>query len=243
MSVHFFEEKHPMNAKAIGVSVVLVLALLVGGQTSPAAAVLDATIQSITVNGCFIDVVFTVQDAGNYFVNWWDDGHFRAGAGGAVPANGTMTVRYVIGDPILEGAAGIGIYVENGIGLAATVTYDSNGSFAVPASVGDPCAAANDTTAYVLGTPGCDQYMAITSTSVGGAFVADAPVYSTPGTLVSPAVTISAGNTAWVLGKDASGQYYKIVWACDYLWVPVGTLGPNPDAVWNNAPLPTQVVQ
>jgi len=76
-----------------------------------------------------------------------------------------------------------------------------------------------------------------------GAFIADAPVYWKPGNQSSPAVSIKTGNTAWVLGKDATGQYYKIVWSCDYLWVPVGTMGPNPDALWKNTPLPAQIVR
>jgi len=54
---------------------------------------------------------------------------------------------------------------------------------------------------------------------------------------------LPAGKTAWVLGQDASGQFYKIVWTCTMLWVPVSTMGPNFDAVWNGAPLPTNVVQ
>jgi hypothetical protein len=56
-------------------------------------------------------------------------------------------------------------------------------------------------------------------------------------------VTINAGQTAWVLGVDETGAFYKIVWACQYLWVPVEVMGPNPDAVWNNTPLPTTVVE
>ena len=90
---------------------------------------------------------------------------------------------------------------------------------------------------------GCDVLMPIPATAVGGTFVADAPVYWEPGELTSPLVTIKAGNTARVLGLDASGQYYKIIWVCDFLWVPKATLGPNYDAVWNGAPLPTGVVE
>ena len=91
--------------------------------------------------------------------------------------------------------------------------------------------------------PGCDVLLPIPATAVGGTFVADAPVYWTPGELTSPLVTIPAGNSARVIGLDASGQYYKIIWVCDFVWVPVGTLGPNYDAVWNGAPLPTGVVE
>jgi len=92
------------------------------------------------------------------------------------------------------------------------------------------------------GGPGCDVLMPIPATAVGGTFVADAPVYWKPGELTSPVVTIRAGNSARVLGLDASGQYYKIIWVCDFVWVPKATLGPNYDAVWNGAPLPTGVV-
>jgi len=94
---------------------------------------------------------------------------------------------------------------------------------------------------FVSAAPGCDM-LALPSGSAVGAFVANAPAYSAPGVLVTPAVTFAAGKTAWVLGQDASGQYYKIAWACNYLWVPKASMGPNFDKVWNGTPLPTKVV-
>lgn len=92
-------------------------------------------------------------------------------------------------------------------------------------------------------TPGCDALLPIPATAVGGTFVADAPAYWEPGELTSPLVTIPAGNSARVIGLDATGQYYKIIWACNFVWVPKATLGPNYDAVWNGTPLPTAVVE
>ncbi|MCL4238290.1 MAG: hypothetical protein KJ047_08585 [Anaerolineae bacterium] len=89
---------------------------------------------------------------------------------------------------------------------------------------------------------GCDVLMPIPKTAVGGTFVADAPVYWAPGELTSPLVTIPAGNSARVIGLDSTGEYYQIIWVCDFLWVSRATLGPNYDAVWNGAPLPTAVV-
>ncbi|MBI5961375.1 MAG: hypothetical protein HY866_21730, partial [Chloroflexi bacterium] len=77
----------------------------------------------------------------------------------------------------------------------------------------------------------------------GGSFVANAPVYWEPGELTDPQVTIPAGNSARVIGQDASGQYYKIIWVCDFVWVSKATMGPNYDQVWNGAPLPTGVVE
>lgn len=90
---------------------------------------------------------------------------------------------------------------------------------------------------------GCDVNIPIPNGSVVGAFTADAPTYWSPGNQTDPLITIGEGNTAWVLGMDSTGQYYKIVWVCDYLWVPVGTMGPNYDDVWNGTPLPTSVVE
>ena len=92
--------------------------------------------------------------------------------------------------------------------------------------------------------PGCDTYVSMTPNAAVGRFTADAPTYWAPGKLVDPQVTIPAGKTAWVLGMDAGGNYYQIVWACDKLWVPVSTIGPNTgDPVWNGTPLPTDVVE
>jgi hypothetical protein len=90
---------------------------------------------------------------------------------------------------------------------------------------------------------GCDQMVAIPSQAVGGSFNQNAAIYYAPGEMVSPAQVIEAGNTARVLGVDATGQYYKIIWGCQYVWVPVETMGPNYDEVWNGQPLPTDVVE
>ena len=91
-------------------------------------------------------------------------------------------------------------------------------------------------------TAGCPLMVHLPATAVVGAFVADARLFYAPGTAIEPELVLEAGKTAYVLGVDQSGAYYKIVWGCDYLWVPVGTMGPNPDSVWNNTPLPTGVV-
>ena len=92
--------------------------------------------------------------------------------------------------------------------------------------------------------PGCDAYVNMTPNAAVGRFTADAPTYWAPGELIDPPVTISAGKTAWVLGMDASGSYYQIIWACDKLWVPANAIAPNVgDPVWSGVPLPTDVVQ
>lgn len=233
-----------MRSRLILLIAILMLAHLIGGASSPASAAQDAAFLTIEQTGCFIDVTFQVEDAGDYFVNFWDDGTFRGGAGGPVPAGGTMTVRYVIGELILEGAAGIGIYVENGYGAAATITYYAAGSYAVDPAVSVPCAATYDISVSIFtGIPGCDMAFSIPADGAVGTFVVNAEAYWAPGNLTDPLVTLAAGKTAWVLGVDASGEYYKIAWSCSALWVKTSTMGPNYDAVWQGHPLPTTVVQ
>lgn len=123
---------------------------------------------------------------------------------------------------------------DTGVDVRIQITYDcagkSNGQLAeITVTSGDA-------------EPGCDALLPIPSTAVGGTFVTDAPVFWAPGQLTSPPVTITAGNSARVIGVDASGQYYKIIWVCDFVWVLVGTMGPNHDNVWQGASLPTAVV-
>lgn len=93
-----------------------------------------------------------------------------------------------------------------------------------------------------VAAPGCDVLINLPATAVVGTFVNSAPLYYAPGMLVEPYTELEAGKTAWVLGVDASGGYYKILWGCSFVWVPVGAMGPNYDAVWGGMPLPTGVV-
>jgi hypothetical protein len=91
---------------AVVVIAVLVLAL-------PSFAAPGGTLVSYTLNeaACTVDITAQVEDAGFYAINFWDDGNFRGGAGGNVEAGGTLTVRLTIGGVILQGAAGIGVYL------------------------------------------------------------------------------------------------------------------------------------
>ncbi len=90
---------------------------------------------------------------------------------------------------------------------------------------------------------GCDTLIAIPSQAVMGQFVSDALLYYTPGQLIVPNLTVPAGKTYLVIGQDASGQFRKILLQCQFVWVPLNSVGPDPEPLWNNKPLPTTVVQ
>jgi hypothetical protein len=94
---------------------------------------------------------------------------------------------------------------------------------------------------YTCGGPGCG--LPIPPTAVVGTFLGNTPTYYSPGLLVVPSVVIEAGKTAWTLGVDETGAYRKIIWACQYLWVQEGSMGPNFDDVWHGKPLPMDVVE
>lgn len=95
-------------------------------------------------------------------------------------------------------------------------------------------------TGEFVGMPGCDQFMPLDK-AVGGKFVAPAMAYWAPGEPTD--VTFDPGTSVLVLGTDASGAYYQVVFACDLLLVPVESLGPNYDEVWQGMPLPTAVYE
>jgi hypothetical protein len=87
--------------------------------------------------------------------------------------------------------------------------------------------------------PGCG--LNIPAGSVVGDAPAGAQVFSSPGN-VAQGVVLNPG-TYWVIGQDASQTYYKVVLACQFVWVRKDTMGPSYQAPQNGAALPTGIVQ
>lgn len=90
---------------------------------------------------------------------------------------------------------------------------------------------------------GCDTQISIPPQAVVGQFNANSELYWSPGNQIFPMLYVETGNTYYVAGQDQSEQYYKILLACDWLWVRKETVGPNYDDVWQGKPLPTDIVQ
>ncbi|MBI5957849.1 MAG: hypothetical protein HY866_03880 [Chloroflexi bacterium] len=89
--------------------------------------------------------------------------------------------------------------------------------------------------------PGCDVTIYIPPSAVGARITATTPVYWAPGELSDE--VFPAGLSLRAIGVDETGAYTKVLYVCGYYWVPTGVIGPNFDAVWNGAALPTDVVQ
>jgi len=89
--------------------------------------------------------------------------------------------------------------------------------------------------------PGPDM-VDIPAHAVVGTFVANAPLLFSPDANAATDNMMTIGQTLWVLGVDGSGQYYQVLLSGGEYWVPVGSMGPNFDDVWNGTPLPTVVV-
>ncbi|MBI5960451.1 MAG: hypothetical protein HY866_17045 [Chloroflexi bacterium] len=138
----------------------------------------------------------------------------------AGPALAPVTLSYTVPESgVPAGSGGMGYYIVSGSQSQITIR-----------------------TSCTVIVPGCDVTMPLPSTAVVGAFVADAPIYWAPGKLTSPLITMASGKTAYVIGLDASGEYYKIMWVCQFLWVRANTMGPNYDAVWQGKALPVESV-
>jgi len=91
---------------------------------------------------------------------------------------------------------------------------------------------------------GPDQ-VAIPASAVGGTLVSSAALYWGPSAdkITQPLVTLPVGKHVLVVGPDATGEFYNIIFAGNFLWVRAATLGPNFDLVWGGRPLPTNAVQ
>jgi uncharacterized protein YegL len=87
--------------------------------------------------------------------------------------------------------------------------------------------------------------LVLPSGSVVGELTSPSRIYWAPGQ-ISPTGSLQPApdnKTYWVIGVDETGEYYKLMLECQFIWVPVGVMAPAfGDPVWNGTPLPTRVV-
>jgi hypothetical protein len=182
-------------------------------QSAPPLAVFNTLVEAVDGQGTFLGTK-------GYSIDYYQScGLYQGTIVYSQRPVGSVTFKLYYAPLLSPGTEGAS-QQPTGMTLADTLTIDGD------------CAAA----------PGCDQLMPLDG-AVMGLFTADAPAYSTPGQLVVPPVTIQAGKTLYVLGQDASQQYYQVVLACTLLWVPKNTVGPDPEPLWHNTPLPVTIVQ
>jgi hypothetical protein len=116
--------------------------LATAGLVQPASAAPGGEFLDIRQEGCELIATVQFEDPGTYYLNAWDDGSHRGGVEVVTTTPGEVReVTYVIVNEILQGAAGLGVYIEDGLGLAAVETFDSNGSYAGADLVGAACEA------------------------------------------------------------------------------------------------------
>ncbi|MBE2266624.1 MAG: hypothetical protein IAE80_00230, partial [Anaerolinea sp.] len=183
---------------------------------------------SYTLNeaGCYVDITAQVEDAGFYAINLWDDGNFRAGAGADLPAGGTFTVRFTIGGPILQGATGIGVYLEDAVGAAAANTYDSDGSAELwPEQVGLDCSETNSWGATVIGASSSLAACPVPRPvgSVIYSVPAGAPTFFQPNDQSRTTFNLPAGT--WYI-SEFSGDWARVWIACqaNMVWIPANAV-------------------
>ena len=93
-------------------ALVAVLAVMLFASVLPASAAVSATITSVSYNSsnCVLTVIWTVEDAGTYYFEIWDDGSLVYEAVSSYSAGQTITSQVKAG-AYGSVAPGIGIYV------------------------------------------------------------------------------------------------------------------------------------
>jgi hypothetical protein len=90
--------------------------------------------------------------------------------------------------------------------------------------------------------PGPDM-VELPATAVVGTFTAAAELLYAPDASAGTGVTMTPGQSLWVYGVDSTGEFHKVVMSGSMFWVPVGSIEPNYDDVWDGMPLPVDVVE
>jgi hypothetical protein len=190
---------------------------------APSFAAQGATITSLVVNtnDCTLIVTITVQDAGDYFVQIWDDGVMEGVQGGPTAAGATVSYTFTIG-PIGTGAPGIGVLIRGtdqpfGLVYAAEDPYTPDFGTCSGASwapITQPAAA----TGAGCRTPVPAGYR-VTSVPAGALayYAADAGTYT--------GFNLPAGRT-WYVAPTAENGFVKVWIACDanMVYVPEGNV-------------------
>lgn len=151
----------------------------------------------------------------------------------------TITARPVtfslvdIGDPgLLDENSPAGVaFTQAGTVLASFVVDPGTQSFDDGSCAALPLAGATASAGCTLPVP---------SGSVVGEAPLGAQAYYRPGD-VAPGIVLNPG-TYIVVGVDSTDTYYKVVLACQFLWVRKDAMQPSFQAPQNGAPLPTRVV-
>ncbi len=226
-----------MNMKAlkrISIFAVFITVLLV--TAVPSFAAQAGTIDSISQSGCTVNVtVTTTGDAGTYRLLVLDGGLQYALVTFAGSMGQTQTVSFPVlkvvdDDPIAPGAGsgvGVGIYLMDADGFSFADILDVDENFTIFSS--QECQDAYFAALCAQGS--------IPEGSVVGALPNAQLAYYAPGLATgNPQVILNPG-TYWVV--DVRDGFYQIILACQLLWVPIETMGPNFDEVWFGRPLPT----
>lgn len=178
----------------------------------------------------------SLQASGNTIVEAWD-------ANGALLGSDGFNIYFYEGPTVFSGIIDFASEPASPVTFRLYYDYSIFGEGIAQSMVlADTATTPVDCTGEAS-VPGCDTLMALNG-AVVGRFVTDTRAYYDPSanTLIVPAIDISAGKTLYVFGEDSTHSYNKVLLQCQYVWVPIGTVGPNPDKVWNNTPLPTAIV-
>lgn len=151
----------------------------------PASALPGATIDSVDREDCVLTVNFTVQDAGTYFLQVWDDGELIGTDSVEATEGESTSLTYTIVQDVNAGNPGLGLNITDA--ASGGSTFDSLDPYDFPGS--DDIAKACEEGGGVLSTTtteGPTTTEMVTSTTEG------APVTTVPTNTPAPAAAAPA---------------------------------------------------
>jgi hypothetical protein len=209
---------------------ILIFSLVCLVVTMPVEAAMSAVMNSVTRSDCVITINVTVGDGGTYYLQIYDDSVLLEATPFTATTGQTLDVHYTIKQFVAGGAPGIGIAIADGPTDGATL-FDFLDPFIYPDEVAAECAAA------FTASGGCQ--LVIPEGSIVGDLPFATRAYWAPGK-ITPEVTLNPG-TYWVVAQepdDAGNFFYKLVLACQFVYVPVNVMQPSYLFPWSGQALP-----
>jgi hypothetical protein len=174
--------------------------------------------------------------------SWYINGVLDAS--GIAPDSGTGTstalLLYVFNNPPASfpysGMTLIQTYVDGKLVYESRMTYDCPAAGPGSAQIVNREVTTKPPTT-LLPQPGPDM-VNLPAGSVVGTFTETTPLFFAPEAGAVTDAVMEIGQSLWVVKLDESGLFYEVVLSGQFLYVPIGTIGPTYDDVWHGTPLP-----
>lgn len=224
------------SLKRLGIVAAVIIASLL--LVVPSFAAPGGNIVGVSQDGCTLNITVNITgDTGIYRIYITDTGLTYAlksfqGVSGQQTTVSIPVISSVSDNPITVGSGsgfGVDIHLMDEAGFSFTDLLDRVATYEILND--EECQAAYLAAQCAAGV--------IPEGAVVGALPESQLAYYAPGLATgNPRVFLNPG-TYWIVDVAVEEGFYQILLACNLLWVPIDSMRPNYDEVWQGRPLPT----